>query len=366
VINKSKVLQPYIFSRINKKIENRTVLAAMTNKQSYDNGIISDDEIKWLLERAKGGFGIITTAATNVSEEGKAWDGEFGVYDNYHMPNLRKLTSAIHQTKSLVIAQLFHGGIKSPQKLTGLIPVSASRVNCNDSFTGKSREASEKDIQKIIDDFTASAIRCYEVGFDGIELHGAHGYLISQFLGKKTNLRKDHWGGDLDGRARLLIKIFESIRTNTPESFIIGVRISPEIEGMGIELKDSINLVGILSKLSIDFIHLSCWNVFLKSNYLKNNQKTLTEIIIESYKKLPTIISTGNVWSSLDAHNLLNQGADLVGVGRVAIAHPNWAHYISDLEYMPKKPPFTVFELEKAKLNKTFISYMKNWDNFVK
>ena len=82
-MNKLKVSHPYIFPSINRKLQNRTVLAAMTNKQSYDNGVISDDEIKWLLERAKGGFGIITTAATNVSKEGKAWDGEFGVYDNY-------------------------------------------------------------------------------------------------------------------------------------------------------------------------------------------------------------------------------------------------------------------------------------------
>ena len=359
-----KVSHPYILPSINRKLQNRTVLAAMTNKQSYDNGIISDDEIKWLLERAKGGFGIITTAATNVSKEGKAWNGEFGVYDDSHIPNLIKLTSAIHKTKSLVIAQLFHGGIKSPQKITGSIPVSASELNCDESFTGKSKQASDKDIKNIIEDFTTSAIRCYEAGFDGVELHGAHGYLISQFLGKKTNLRKDNWGGDLDSRAKLLIKIFKSIRKNVPESFIVGVRISPEIESMGIDLKDSIELVGILRKLSVNFIHLSCWDVFSKS--IENNQRTLTEIITESYKNLPTIISTGNVWSSLDAHNLLKQGADLVGVGRVAIRYPNWAHNISELDYFPKRPPFSVDELEKAKLNKTFISYMKNWTDFVK
>ena len=75
----SKINNPYKFLRTNKKISNRTVLAAMTNKQSHDNGILSDDEIKWLYERAKGGFGIITTAATNVSKEAKAWNGEFGV-----------------------------------------------------------------------------------------------------------------------------------------------------------------------------------------------------------------------------------------------------------------------------------------------
>ena len=362
----TKIVQPYIFSRINKKIQNRTVLAAMTNKQSLENGVISDDEIEWLLERAKGGFGIITTAATNVSKEGKAWDGEFGVYDDCHIPNLTKLTSAIHQTKSLIIAQLFHGGIKSPQKITGFIPISASEVDCKESDTGKSKEATEQDIQKIIDDFTMSAIRCYQAGFDGIELHAAHGYLISQFLGKKINLRNDNWGGSLKNRSRLLVEILKSIRKNVSESFIVGVRISPEIESIGIELNDSINLINILRKESVDFIHLSCWDVFVKSHSNINNQKTLTEIITGSYKKLPTIISTGNVWSSLDAQNLLKQGADLVGVGRVAIGHPNWANNISNLDYQPKKPPFSIDELKKAKLNSTFISYMKNWNNFVK
>ncbi|MAQ43636.1 MAG: hypothetical protein CMG25_04030 [Candidatus Marinimicrobia bacterium] len=363
---KSKIIQPYIFSRINKKIQNRTVLAAMTNKQSYDNGVISDDEIQWLLKRAKGGFGIITTAATNVSKEGKAWDGEFGVYDNSHIPSLTKLTSAIHKTKSLIIAQLFHGGIKSPQKITGFIPISASELDCKESSIGKSKKASEKDIKKIINDFTMSAIRCYEAGFDGIELHAAHGYLLSQFLGKKTNLRNDNWGGSLENRSRLIIKILKSIRENISESFIIGIRISPEIESIGIDLNDSINLVDILRKESVDFIHLSCWDVFSKSNSITHNQKTLTEIITGSYKKLPTIISTGNIWSSLDADKLLKQGADLVGVGRVAIGHPNWANNLSNLNYQPKKPPFSVNELEKAKLNKTFISYMKNWNDFVK
>tara|TARA_B100001029_G_scaffold88529_1_gene72572 strand:- start:190 stop:1302 length:1113 start_codon:yes stop_codon:yes gene_type:complete len=365
-MNKLKISQPYILPNKNIKLQNRTVLAAMTNKQSYDNGIISDDEIKWLFERAKGGFGIITTAATNVSKEGKAWNGEFGVYDNSHIPNLIKLTSTIHKTQSLIIAQLFHGGLKSPQKITGSIPISPSKLKCNESFTGKSKEASEKDIKKVIDDFTASAIRCYKSGFDGIELHGAHGYLISQFLGKITNKRKDHWGGDLGGRAKLLIKIYKSIRKNVPEKFIIGVRISPEIENIGIYLNDSIKLVDILRKLSVDFIHLSCWDVFYKIKSNKNNQRTLTQIIKESYENLPTIISTGNIWSSLDANNLLKQGADLVGVGRVAIRYPNWANNISDLNYNPNRPPYTVNELKKAKLNNTFISYMKNWNNFVK
>ena len=358
--------QPFSFSRTEKKIANRTVLAAMTNKQSYDNGIISEEEIIWLAERAKGGFGIITTAATNVSAEGQGWEGEFGVYDDIHIADLEKLTTTIHQTDSIILAQLFHGGIRSPQKLTGVVPVSASELSCDESETGKCRSASEHDIDNIINNFTKAAMRCVKSGFDGIELHGAHGYLISQFLGTKTNLRQDNWGGDLEQRARFLIEIYESIKKNVPESFIIGVRISPEIDSIGINLNDTIELVGILKKTDIDFIHLSCWDAFASSNTIPQDNRTLTEIITNSYTNLPAIISTGGVWSSQDAQNVLEQGADLVGVGRVAIAHPNWGNNISNINYNPDRPPFTTQHLQKAKLSKIFIDYMRHWNGFVK
>ena len=215
-------LDPYFFKRTNIRVQNRSVLAAMTNKQSYPNGVISKKEIDWLVERAKGGFGIITTAATNISIESKGWKGEFGVYDDIHIPNLNKLTSAVHNYDSLIFAQLFHGGIKSPQKLTGTVPLSASELKCIESKTGKCRSASENDINEIIKDFTSAAVRCVQSGFDGIELHGAHGYLISQFLGTKTNLRKDKWGQNLEGRSRLLTQICKSIkRSNTIKNKII-------------------------------------------------------------------------------------------------------------------------------------------------
>ena len=365
-MSNSKIFRPYLFSRNNITVKNRTVLAAMTNKQSHKNGKISDDEIKWLLRRAKGGFGLLTTAATNVSLESKAWEGEFGVYSDLYIPNLRKLTSAVHKTESLILAQLFHGGMRCPQNLTGQTPISASEFECKESFSGKSKMADEKDIDKIINDFSSSALRCAEAGFDGVELHGAHGYLISQFLGKKTNLRNDKWGGGLKGRARLLIQIYKSIRKNVPDSFIVGVRISPEIEGLGINLQDSIKLIGMLKQHSVDFIHLSCWDSFSKSLSIPNDKRTLTEIITESFDSLPCIISTGSVWSSEHANNLISQGADLIGVGRVAIAHPDWPKNLKNSNYNPKPPPYSTRDLKKAKLNENFISYMRNWEGFVK
>ncbi|MDG1847885.1 MAG: NADH:flavin oxidoreductase, partial [Candidatus Marinimicrobia bacterium] len=192
---KSKPSDPYVFPRTKKKIRNRSVLAAMTNKQSHRDGTLSDEEINWLTRRAKDGFGIITTAATHVSKNGQGWEGEFGVYKDSFIDRLKVLTDSIHEYDSLIFAQLFHGGMRAPEKLTGNIPISSSKIPCKESSTGSTKAANQKDIEDIIFDFKSAAIRCVEAGFDGIELHGAHGYLISQFLGKKTNHRKDIWGG---------------------------------------------------------------------------------------------------------------------------------------------------------------------------
>ena len=167
---------PFKFQRTGKITRNRTVLAAMTNKQSHKDGTLSDAEINWLVHRAKGGFGIITTAATHVSKDGQSWDGEFGVFDDLHLEQLNKLTNLIRKEESLSFAQLFHGGCQSSERLTGSVPLSSSQNISKGSNSGYSREANDEDIYRIIDDFTDAANRCVAAGFDGIELHGAHGF----------------------------------------------------------------------------------------------------------------------------------------------------------------------------------------------
>ena len=356
---------PFVFQRSGKIAKNRIVLAAMTNKQSHENGTLSDTEIDWLVHRAKGGFGIVTTAATHVSKDGQSWDGEFGVFDDLHIDQLNKLTSLVRNEGSLCFAQLFHGGCQSSERLTGSVPLSSSKNIAKGSISGYSREACESDIYRIIDDFTNAASRCANAGFDGVELHGAHGYLISQFLGTKSNSRKDNWGGDLKRRSRFLSEIFRSIKNVVPESFIVGVRISPEIESMGIKLDDSIKLCSILTDEGIDFIHLSCWNAFKGPISSKNDSKTITEWFVSSLNSLPPMISTGKVWSHKDAQNLLSQGADLIGIGRAAIGYPDWAKKVKNSHYDPAKPPFSVSQLKEAMLSDVFIEYMRNWEGFV-
>ena len=337
----------------------------MTNKQSHENGIISDAEINWLVRRAKDGFGIITTAAANVSKDGQGWEGEIGVYSDIHIARLKILTSKIAHYGSLSIAQIFHGGMRSPENLTGKTPLSPSVNKCKESVTGLSKACSQKDILRLIKDFSNAAVRCALSKFNGIELHGAHGYLISQFLGKKTNRRKDEWGGTFKNRSRFLLQLLRKIKEQVPKNFLIGVRISPEIEDIGISIGESIKLVKILKNEGVDFIHLSCWDVFKNSSMYPKSSKTLTELFFDSINDLPPIISTGGVWSSKDARELLKQGPDFVGVGRVGIAHPNWACKISNKNYDPKRPPYSSNYLSEVGLSVPFINYMRNWKGFV-
>ncbi len=337
----------------------------MTNKQSHKDGSISEEEIKWLTRRAKDGFGMVTTAAANVSRDGQGWEGEIGLFSDNQIPNLITLTNNIKNYPSLILAQLFHGGMRSPQSLTGVTPISASKNACKESKNGFSNACSSADIQRLIKSFTESALRCVESGFDGVELHGAHGYLISQFMGSKSNRRTDKWGGNFLDRIRFLIEIYRSIKKEVPESFIVGVRISPEIESLGIKLEESIDLTKILTREGIDFIHLSCWDVFSRSIEYPNNSKRLTEWFTESIDELPPVISTGGVWSSKDAEDLFKQGADLIGVGRVGIAHPDWAKHFSKTDYNPQLPPFSSEYLKSVDLSNVFINYMRNWDGFV-
>jgi len=355
----------FLFKRPGVRSKNRTVLAAMTNKQSFEDGTISKDEINWLSRRAQGGFGIITTAAAHVSKNGQGWEGEFGLFDDKFIPSLSKLTQSIHAYNSLVFAQLFHGGIRSPEYLTGAQPISADKVECKESKSGFSKKASQNDIKRIIKEFTSAAVLCVDAGFDGVELHAAHGYLISQFLSKSLNKRKDSWGGDIKGRSRFLLEIFKSIRKHVPEKFMVGIRLSPEIQGLGILLSDSLEIVKKMSQLDVDFIHLSCWDIYAPSCEYPKNSKPLTEWFTRSINNLPPIISTGNIWSSKDVQNAMGQGADLIGVARAAIPYPDWANNIIDSKYNPPRAPFSSKQLKEAQLSDVFINYMRKWEGFV-
>ena len=341
-------------------IPNRSVLAAMTNKQSHSDGTLSDEEMRFLVRRAEGGFGLITTAASHVQESGQGWEGEFGVWGDHHLPGLNSLATQLKQHDSKSFVQIFHGGMRAPSSITGQQASSAS-VNFISQSEGSSRRLSTSEVEETISCFIRAAQRCEAAGFDGVELHGAHGYLIAQFLGSNTNRRSDVFGGDVEQRSTFLLRIIRGIREIVSDDFAIMVRLSPVSEEIGITMEDTKQIIELLIKEKIDALHISCWDVFEK----QDNNQTITKELCSIYSESIPIVSTGSVWSAADAQFVLDQGAQAVGVARVALPHPDWASLVADLAYNPKASPFTPEELLSAKLSPTFIDYMRRWRGFV-
>lgn len=356
-------LEPYTFPRTGLTTSNRTVLAAMTNKQSQADGRVSEDEIRWLEARSKGGFGIVTTAATHVMEDGQGWEGEFGTWSDHHLEGLSRLASSIKRHGAVGLAQLFHGGMRAPERLTSHQPKSAS-VNSLGEGKGSSRAMSDKEIHEAIEAFGRAAERCEQAGFHGVELHGAHGYLIAQFLGAGTNKRSDGWGGDQNARTKFLEAIVKEVRKRTTPNFLVGVRLSPELDSCGMSLEDSLHTLRLCGSMALDFLHVSCWDID-KTGVLNGDERPFTSIFREQLPSAMPLMTTGGIWTADDARKAMNQGGDFVGVARAGIAHPNWPAYLAAGAEEPSRPPFTEEWLTEATLNATFIDYMRRWDGFV-
>ena len=356
-------LEPFVFARGSLSVRNRTVLAAMTNKQSHPDGRLSDDEIQWLEARSKGAFGIITTAATNVQADGKGWEGEFGTWSDDHLEGLTSLADAIKAHGGVGLVQLFHGGMRAPESLTGFQPKSAS-INELGKGLGVSRAMENDEIETTIKAFGQAAKRCEAAGFHGVELHGAHGYLIAQFLGSATNQREDQWGGDQVKRTRFLDEIVREVRRCTGPMFLVGVRLSPVLSSCGMDLEDALETTRLCNEMEIDFIHVSCWDIAETGTHGGQTLPYTTHFRQAVKEDIP-LITTGAVWDKDDAHEAMSQGGDFVGVARAGIAHPDWPSYLVEDAVSPTTPPFTPEWLAEAYLNPTFIDYMRRWDGFV-
>ncbi len=343
-------------------VRNRTVLAAMTNKQSEEDGTLSDDEVNWLLKRAEGGFGIVTTAASHVHPSGKSWNGEMGVWGDHQIPRLKELASGIRKRGAVSLVQIFHGGLRAPRSITGEQPVSAS-PNFEKGVEEECRELSETEILELVASFGEAAERCESAGFDGIEVHGAHGYLICQFLGTRTNRREDRWGGDLEGRSLFLREVLSEVRSRTSESFLVCVRISPEHD-VGVTLTESLQLSKMMVGWGVDMIHISCWDAFAGPQG-EDDPRTITRRFRDELGEGVPLISTGSVWEAADAQFVIDEGADMVGVARVAIAHSDWATRLYEEGYAPERPPFTPEHLSSEGLSQRFVDYMRRWKGFV-
>ena len=341
-------------------MKNRFMLAPMTNSQSYEDGKLSTDELNWLEMRAKGGFGLTMTCATHVQENGKGFKGQLGIFSDEHIPGHTKLCDAIKSHQSLAVIQLFHAGMRSPSELIEGKPVCPS---AHEKYN--SRALTIEEIQVLKQDFVAAAIRSKNCGYHGVEIHGAHGYIICQFISPEINKRTDEYGGSLKNRARLLFEIVNETRQACGENFLIGVRLSPERFGMELSEVKSISQK-LIDDNKIDFLDISLWDSFKLPDAEAYKHKTLLKHFLDLGRKETMMTVAGNIRTGKDVKKVMASGIDFVSIGRAAILHHDFPQSVMGNEdFIPVKLPVSKEYLKKEGLGSNFIEYMGRWPNFV-
>ncbi len=341
-------------------MKNKFMLAPLTNTQSLEDGSLSEEEFKWLTMRAKGQFGLVMTCASHVSIEGKGFPGQLGIYSDEHIHGHQRLASKIKEYGSLAVIQLHHAGMRSPQELIQQAPLCPS-----DNEKHGARAMTLDEIHTLKNAFVHAAIRAQKSGYHGVEVHGAHGYILTQFLSSEINTRTDQYGGSLENRSRLLFEIVHEIRNACGAHFLLGVRLSPERFGMDLmEVKEVCKR--LIDEAQIDFLDISLWDVFKSPHQEAYNHQSLLEHFTELDFKKVLLTVAGKIQNADDVKKVLAAGVDFVTIGRSGILHHDFPQkVINDPKFEPVSTPISVEHLETEGLGPKFIQYMQRWADFV-
>jgi 2,4-dienoyl-CoA reductase-like NADH-dependent reductase (Old Yellow Enzyme family) len=238
-------------------VPNRFARSATHDYMADDDGNVTDRQIELFGRLAEGEVGLIITGHAHVQPSGKASPHQMAVFDDRFIEGLARIPAAVHRFRSLVFLQIAHAGRQTKEKLCGCIPVSPSVVHDPVSKV-MPRELSGGEIRTLIGDFVSAAVRAKRAGFDGIQLHAAHGYLISSFLSPHTNRRTDEWGGPLENRARVLLDVLGGVKAACGRSFPAIVKLnSTDFLKEGLALDDAVKVARLLEAEGIDGIEVS-------------------------------------------------------------------------------------------------------------
>lgn len=342
-------------------MKNPFFLAPLTNRQSNEDGTLSQEEFKWLTMRAKGQFGMVMTCASHVQKNGKGFPGQLGIFSDQHIEGHKKLTKEIRSYGSLALIQLHHAGMRSPHDLIDGKPVCPSD---NEEFDA--RELRIEEVKELKNAFINAAVRSKQCGYDGIEIHGAHGYVLTQFLSSTINNRTDNYGGSLENRSRILFEIIDGIRQKCGVDFLVGVRLSPERYGQ--KLKE-IKLIceRIIKEDKVDFLDISLWDVGKHPEEEEYKHKPLLSYFTDMDWRNTRLTVAGKISNGSDVINVLNAGVDFVGIGKSAILHHDFPiKVMENASFKAVRTPVNSSYLREEGLSDVFIDYMRKWDGFVK
>lgn len=315
------------------KLRNRIVMAPMTTQSANPDGTISEQELEFYKRRSQN-VGLVITGCTYVTPSGIGFTHEFAAYDDRFINSLEKLAAAAKSGGAPAILQIFHAGNKAIPELVpnnDVISASASSVKSGDFMKRvvQSREMTENEIQETIRAFGDVTKRAIKAGFDGVELHGAHGFLLQNFFSPLFNQRNDRWGGDLEGRMRFPLAVLQEVKNVVYEyatkPFAIGYRISPEESATGgLRIEDTYKLLDRLISSGISYIHTSL--VSINDSYpveSPNGPRTIELILNHIAGRVP-VIAAGKIRTPSQAQEAISTGLPLVAIGKGLVINPEW------------------------------------------
>ncbi len=325
----SQLFNPAKLNKIN--LCSHLVMPPMASATADENGYVSSNLCKYYDDRTSPQtIGLVISEHSFVNPQGKLRAKQLSIADDACIDGLKTLTELVHSKGSKIIAQLAHAGSASDSNITGYTAISPSgiRTSLRKTHKGLIKKVSYDDIKKVIDDFTLAAIRAKKAGFDGVQLHSAHGYLLNQFYSPITNKREDEYSGqNINSRIKLHLEIIEAIKSCVENDFILSVRLGAcDYNDEGSTIQDAIDAAKAFEQAGIDILDIS-GGLMGYEHPAKNEEGWFAEETSALKKELNIpIILTGGISSPKVAENLLkNKSADLIGVGRAILKNPNWA-----------------------------------------
>lgn len=324
----SKLFKPIQIGTL--QLKNRGVMPSMVTNFCNADGSVSDRFIAYHEARAKGGVGLIIVEAAYVNPCGKGFNNQIGIDHDGLIPGLKKLTDRIHSLGGKIAIQIYHGGRQANTKVTGKELVAPSPIACP-VMLAMPHELNEAEIKAVIKDFADAAERAKIAGFDAVEVHGAHGYLLNQFLSPDTNHRSDNYGGSVENRRRFPLEVVDAVKFRIGSDFPMIYRItSDEFSPTGLSIEDTADFCKDLVQHEVAAINVS-GGTYVSGRTASGAEDILgvyvenARIIKESINSRVPVIVANRIKTPQFADEIIgNQKADMVATGRTLICDPEF------------------------------------------
>lgn len=300
-------------------LRNRIVMPPMQTGLAKTDGSVTDETIEHYVRRSEA-LGLLIVEHSYVSPEGKLSVKQLGIYDDRLIPWLEKLSTAVHATSTPAVIQINHAGRSATREVTGMEPVAPSP-------SGSARELRDMEIEALVEAFAKAAERAIKAGFDGVEIHGAHGFLLNQFYSPLANRRTDRYGGSLENRMRLPLEVVRKVRERISDKMLLYRLGSVDLDVAGTQVKDSKKFAVKLEQAGVDVIDVSGGLCGSRPSELQATQGFFIPQAeaIKRAVRVP-VIGVGGITDPEYADKLIREGrVDLVAVGRRLLHDPEWA-----------------------------------------